>query len=1653
MRKQLLAGASAVALSFGMAGGAAAQSTPDSAANATVTPQVGVETEDEEIIDNGNTAVDIHTRRQNIADGDFTDATGIATMQQNNGSSNVLDAATASLANIELADGEDVTADSEVDATTANNHTQHDGLNAKEFTEAEGIDDGLDRENAVSDSFSEFDGTSTTQQNNGDNNVIGSSTAVVGSVPNDDGQPDPATIVGTAGSLTANATANATTEDQGGFTQGDEPGAGEETDTLLDKQSVRHNDVSDGAYDGAGGIQTLQQNNGNGNALASATSVIGDSTGTGTPDINQTADANPALDMDGNTVQQEPVTEFASDNDMEQFDPIPDDRSNAINGSMNDSLSGVSTVQQNNGDANSLASATSVVGDIDGNPASVDQEANTSEIEVTGVTAIDGVGGQQAPQQDNIGSTRTNTIDPSYRGAMGVHEVQQNNGNANAIGQSTAVTAIVGGTGGDVNQEALSENNSVSNVTATDYGSTRTNTLDNAFDLAGGVFTVQQNNGDANAMAASTALTTVTGQVGDDIEQVADAELNTVDNVSTTDAGSDRTNTVVNSFDGSSGIATVQQNNGNANTVNAGTALTVAEGGVDSDISQTFDGTNNPSGFQSNVTNVEVEDQGSTRSNALGEDGSQTFRGYDGIATVQQNNGDANSLNAFTTVAAVDGNVGDDLDQDRTRSDQHRVFDFDDTNQGTSDPNAVVDEGADRDNTIEKAFNPRDDNAKGIATVQQNNGSANSVNAGTSVAIIGDTLEGDVTQTADADQNTVGDLSGQDEITQTDGTRNNTIADAFAEYTGVATVQQNNGDGNVMSTATNVAALTGNAGDSTGSSDPVDQTVTVGDSSAGTDNKVRNITATDDGGERTNDMVSGAFDSAAGVLSLQQNNGNGNVLAQGTDVVVAAGNVGQVSQTVDAEGSIQGVNVTDNSASRVNTINNSFNNATGIASLQQNNGDANTLDSGTSVAAAGVNFNGDFVPSAEEGNTGKSKLGVMGLGDDPLTSGGATGGTTTQDVTASGNLDGSNDITNEAGEKTNEILNAFSNAAGIVTAQQNNGNVNTMNAATGVTVATGGFEDVDQDATADGNITDENDAVTATDPGDVRENTIDPSFDGAAGVMSVQQNNGDQNVMNVANAITINTLGGGGRDIVNQTATATGSIMPTSLTAEDTGGEDAGGRLNTVSDSSFEESFGVMSVQQNNGDNNVVGNATAVVANTFSDNAQSSIIEQGQTAETSGTIDGEVNSSDVDDVTADSGIDSPDPDPAEGVSSGDSGAALNAGSRENRLNGGAFANAQGIASVQQNNGSNNITNVANAMRVDLGADGSNSDEAPGDPSGNADEDIVEQTAKATGDILMESSGSQMSEGGEPNPQGPGVAPAGTDDFDRENKITGGAFNGFKGQASIQQNNGDNNVMGEASTVAAAVGQTDNPTEPENSGLSGDDLDQVQDSTAETGGTVESANAVDVETNRLNRVKNAFKNAFGLLKIQQNNGNNNVMNAASAVVANLGVANFTSADEDVTNTATGTATVMNSEADAEDGTFGATDPPNTDRLNQLGNDTETGGMFNDSGGIATVQQNNGNNNVMGSATAVTAGDIPSGGSSDQRFGPAVSTASLSGTVTGNSSAMNNTGDPGDLVPMNNEVKNSFNGYSGVATVQQNNGNNNVVQSAVTVTANF
>ncbi|NQV20362.1 MAG: hypothetical protein HQ511_02985 [Rhodospirillales bacterium] len=95
------------------------------------------------------------------------------------------------------------------------------------------------------------------------------------------------------------------------------------------------------------------------------------------------------------------------------------------------------------------------------------------------------------------------------------------------------------------------------------------------------------------------------------------------------------------------------------------------------------------------------------------------------------------------------------------------------------------------------------------------------------------------------------------------------------------------------------------------------------------------------------------------------------------------------------------------------------------------------------------------------------------------------------------------------------------------------------------------------------------------------------------------------------------------------------------------------------------------------------------------------------------------------------------------------------------------------------------------------------------------------------------------------------------------------------------------------------------------------------------------------------------------------------------------------------------------------------------------------------GVMTLQQNNGDNNVMGASTDVVATtELPG-------FGPAASTSSLSATVSGNTATWDVDGGSSTL---SNTVLDAFTGAAGVMTVQQNNGNNNAMGSAVTVVAN-
>jgi len=100
-----------------------------------------------------------------------------------------------------------------------------------------------------------------------------------------------------------------------------------------------------------------------------------------------------------------------------------------------------------------------------------------------------------------------------------------------------------------------------------------------------------------------------------------------------------------------------------------------------------------------------------------------------------------------------------------------------------------------------------------------------------------------------------------------------------------------------------------------------------------------------------------------------------------------------------------------------------------------------------------------------------------------------------------------------------------------------------------------------------------------------------------------------------------------------------------------------------------------------------------------------------------------------------------------------------------------------------------------------------------------------------------------------------------------------------------------------------------------------------------------------------------------------------------------------------------------------------------------------GGFDGASGVSVVQQNNGDNNLINAAVSVV--DL------SEVVGSSIPSASamISTAVSGNSA----TYDGGQLL-LSNVISNAFNGASGVMIVQQNNGSNNAISAAVSVSGN-
>lgn len=654
--------------------------------------------------------------------------------------------------------------------------------------------------------------------------------------------------------------------------------------------------------------------------------------------------------------------------------------------------------------------------------------------------------------------------------------------------------------------------------------------------------------------------------------------------------------------------------------------------------------------------------------------------------------------------------------------------------------------------------------------------------------------------------------------------------------------------------------------------------------------------------------------------------------------------------------SVSGNTVTgDIGQNRANLEDLSHTDASGIAHVQQNNGQQNAIDAASSVDV-NINSNNELnssasVTSSTSGNFQDSRFAI----------------------------------------RDNDVQDSFGGFSGAATVQQNNGDHNVINAATSVHTRLdegADFGDVNQEVTVTGTTSGQTGDVdfaapfpfdnTVTDEDSDRTNDISGSFNNASGIATVQQNNGNANAIGTATAVAVDVGGIAPNDDVNQNVLVEGSI-----------GENApvvdvrSDRSNDI-DNSFNEFSGIANVQENNGDVNVLGIGNAVNANIGLDFEAVLENDVSQSVSVLGEVFGA--------TSAD--VDRPDPDAAvDGRRSNDIGASFN--------------DASGIANVQQNNGSQNVMGIGNAVQANI-------DSPVGFLNSN---DQAEQFANTVGGTVGNTSASW----------GFGLTPVEPDTDNMRRNLIDDSFDDFSGMATVQQNNGDNNVIGASNAVVATI-------------RSEDKLDQVTNATAQTTGSTTANVSADEfprlrirGTNRDNTIEGSFDGAEGIVNVQQNNGSNNVMSVANTVVANVENDPDNDAALNSNNFAQGLATVQGNLANPD--SF-------TDRVNLIDN------SFNGSAGMSTVQQNNGSNNVMGSASSVSASinnALDNGFSS-----PALTVAGLGSVVAGNTIRVEATvGAPG----LENTVVDSYTNAAGIMITQQNNGSNNAIGSAVAVTANI
>ncbi len=628
----------------------------------------------------------------------------------------------------------------------------------------------------------------------------------------------------------------------------------------IDIQNVRNN-LIDNAFTNSGpdgngsvGAVNAQQNNGNNNVMNSGTGIV---TGVGTDDPATGAHQNAVATgagvggpgpFSGGLPTFYAIPSFGvggggeggeGGQSLEAVDPTTVPNITAYNNAFVFGLyPGLVHIDQDTGDET---------------PVVVDENGDTRFLEDTTVGGVDFSAGDLVPLGEiefvdfaegtpdrsnlltgSVGADPDTFTESAFAGFEGVVNVQQNNGDANAMSQSQAVFANQGrqvgpqSQGGGVNNQVWDAGRIVGdfeNPFAVEHEpeGTLLETADYFEEIGIDGFDVASNSIDP--FYPDNAL----------------LDLNTY-----------MDNTINNgAFDGINGSFQVQQNNGNVNSM--GQSTQVLANNLSAADTLPADLTGN--GIAGGSTSSNITSSGVVASSSV----------FDG------------DFNLFRYAAALPGLILPEEDQNGEPIVFENPLESAIESEYNLDPveYSLPTLSNRKDNLIENSFNG---NATGLVSVQQNNGHANAMGQATQVAVrLGVEDESQLLGSANVYGAVLYNM-----VFEFGVIRDNTINNAFNDFAGAANVQQNNGHGNSMNQVIGV-----NGGIAEGSPVFGEKGGTNNAELAGVVSNNLVIALSDDAYENT---ITGSFnglgDGFYGVANVQQNNGSSNVMNSAVSVTV-----------------------------------------------------------------------------------------------------------------------------------------------------------------------------------------------------------------------------------------------------------------------------------------------------------------------------------------------------------------------------------------------------------------------------------------------------------------------------------------------------------------------------------------------------------------------------------------------------------------------------------------------------------------------------------------------------------------------------------------------------------------------------------------------